>query len=257
MKIIATDYDGTLNHNGIDEKKKNAISLWRKKGNLFGVVSGRGVKSLLDVIKDKAFEYDFLIANNGAVICDKDLNILTETTCNGDIIKPFIIDLFSWGCPFVNVDSAESYMTKADTIDIKKGDYILETLPEITLFNQMNTMLENEKEAEKIVIKIEEKYKNILTPLQNGRCIDIVPFGVNKANGIYELLKVVGGNYEDVITVGDNINDYHMIKEFRSYAMENGVDKIKTLANYITLGITELIEKELMTKMPEDSQNNI
>ena len=251
MKIIATDYDGTLNHNGIDERKINAIALWRKSGNLFGIVSGRGVKSLFDVIKDKAFEYDFLIANNGAVICDKSLNILTETKCDGSIIKPFIIDLFSWGCPFVNVDSAESYMTKADINDIEKGDYLLKKLPEITYFNQMNTMLENESEAEKIVLKIEEKYKDILTPLQNGQCIDIVPFGVNKANGIYGLLDVVGGKYEDVIAVGDNINDTHMIKEFRSYAMENGVDKIKALANYVTKGIAELIETELGVKIDE------
>jgi hydroxymethylpyrimidine pyrophosphatase-like HAD family hydrolase len=112
-------------------------------------------------------------------------------------------------------------------------------------------MLETDEEAEKIVLKIEEKYKNILTPLQNGNCIDIVPYGVNKANGIYELLKVVGGKYEDVITVGDNINDTHMIKEFRSYAMENGVDKIKALANYVTKGIAELIETELGVKIDE------
>lgn len=251
MKIIATDYDGTLNHNGIDEKKRNAISLWRKKGNLFGVVSGRGVKSLFDVIKDKSFEYDFLIANNGAVICNKELNILTQTKRDGDVIKPFIIDLFSWGCPFVNVDSDDSYMTKANVKDTEKGEYTLETLPEIIYFNQMNTMLENDEEAEIIVNKIDEKYKDILTPLQNGSCIDIVPFGVNKAFGIYELLKVVNGKFEDVITVGDNINDTHMIQEFRSYAMENGVEKIKNLADYITPGITELIETELGVNIDE------
>ena len=83
MKIIATDYDGTLNHNGITDEKRKAISKWRKSGNLFGAVSGRGIKSLLEVIQDKIFEYDFLIANNGAIIFDKDLNVLTETRCDG------------------------------------------------------------------------------------------------------------------------------------------------------------------------------
>ena len=29
MKIIATDYDGTLNHGGIDDRKRNAIKKWR------------------------------------------------------------------------------------------------------------------------------------------------------------------------------------------------------------------------------------
>ena len=252
MKIIATDYDGTLNHNGITEKKKKAIDIWREKGNIFGVVSGRGVNSLFDVIKDKALRYDFLIANNGAVICDNSLNVLAETKQEGSVIKSFIIDLFSWGCPFVNVDFMKtSYMTRADVADVDEGEYSINTLPEIDYFHQMNTMLENDDEAEKIVVKIEEKYKDILTPLQNGRCIDIVPFGVNKATGIYKLLEAVGCAYEDVITVGDNINDTHMIKEFRSYAMANGVDKIKELADYVTLGITELIETELGVKIDE------
>lgn len=246
MKIIATDYDGTLNHNGIDEKKKAAISLWRKKGNLFGVVSGRGVKSLFDVIKDKDFEYDFLIGNNGGVICDKNLNILTETKINGDIIVPFIKDLFEWGCPFVNVDVSEkAFMTRADKDDCDDDEFTLENLPEIPEFNQMSTMLDTNIEAAEITKKIEGKYDGILTPLLNGDCIDIVPFGVNKATGIYELLKLVNGKYEDVIAVGDNINDTHMIKEFRSYAMANGVDYIKSVADYVTTGITELIEKEL------------
>ncbi|MBQ6838519.1 MAG: HAD hydrolase family protein, partial [Clostridia bacterium] len=120
-----------------------------------------------------------------------------------------------------------------------------ENLPEIPEFNQMSTMLDTNIEAAEITKKIEEKYDGILTPLLNGDCIDIVPFGVNKAKGIYELLKLVNGKYEDVIAVGDNINDTHMIKEFRSYAMANGVDYIKSIADYVTTGITELIEKEL------------
>ena len=104
MKIIATDYDGTLNHNGIDDKKRSAIMEWRRAGNLFGVVSGRGIKSLLEVIEGKDFEYDFLIANNGAIIFDKELNVLAETRCDGACAVPLITDLFSWGCTFANID---------------------------------------------------------------------------------------------------------------------------------------------------------
>ena len=38
MKIIASDYDGTLNHGGIDDKKRNAIKKWREMGNKFGIL---------------------------------------------------------------------------------------------------------------------------------------------------------------------------------------------------------------------------
>jgi hydroxymethylpyrimidine pyrophosphatase-like HAD family hydrolase len=51
MKIIASDYDGTLNHGGIGEEKRNAIKKWREKGNKFGIVSGRMADDLFRIYK--------------------------------------------------------------------------------------------------------------------------------------------------------------------------------------------------------------
>ncbi len=245
MKIIASDYDGTLNHNGINEKKKSAISDWRKNGNLFGIVSGRGYPSLKDVIDSKPFEYDFLVCNNGALICDCDGNVITETKCDGSLAKPFIEDLFKWGCDFANIDKDIPIAVRSEQRLCEDGECVIEDVPFIEYFNQISTYLKTVDEASDIVKKIEKKYSHILTPLQNGTCIDIVPLGVNKARGIYSLLEIVGGTYDDVIAVGDNINDTHMIAEFRSYAMENAVDSIKSLADEIISDITELIEKEM------------
>ncbi len=245
MKIICTDYDGTLNHNGIDDVKIAAIAKWRNAGNLFGVVSGRGIKSLLSIIEDKNFEYDFLIANNGAIICDKQQNIIKEFRCKGSLAKPFIEDLFKWGCPFANIDTYQSFMVIEDSSDLDEGEIRLEDVPDIEYFNQINTELDTKEDAAEVVLKIKEKYYGVLVPLQNGECIDITDFNVNKANGIYALLEALGASYDDVIAVGDNINDEAMIAEFRSYAMANGVQMIKDLADEITEGITELIEKEM------------
>ena len=48
-----------------------------------------------------------------------------------------------------------------------------------------------------------------------------------------------------MIAVGDHINDSDMIREFRSYAMASGLDSIKKLADDVTPGVAEMIEKEL------------
>lgn len=61
-------------------------------------------------------------------------------------------------------------------------------------------------------------------------------------------MKIIASDYDGTLNHGDiddNINDTHMIAEFRSYAMENAVQSIKNIADYITPGVTELIEKEL------------
>ena len=245
MKIIASDYDGTFNHNGIDDNKRNAVSMWRKAGNLFGIISGRGYPSLKDVVDRKPFGYDFLICNNGAVIFDDKEKMIYENRCDGSYAKPLITDMFEWGCPMANIDKDIPVLVKPSNIEVEEGEYTLETLPGITYFNQISTYLDSTDEATAVVKKIESKYSGVLTPLQNGKCIDIVPQGVNKAQGIYSLLEIVGAEYDDVIAVGDNINDTHMIAEFRSYAMKNAVDSIKDLADYIVSDITEIFEKEI------------
>jgi hydroxymethylpyrimidine pyrophosphatase-like HAD family hydrolase len=50
---------------------------------------------------------------------------------------------------------------------------------------------------------------------------------------------------ENVIAVGDNVNDTDMIRDFYSYAMERGVDSIKKLADATTETVAELIRNEL------------
>ena len=262
MKILASDYDGTLNHGGIDEKKCAAIEKWQKNGNWFGIVSGRsltGLKRLVNgednpknIIKTNAssasYKCDFLIANNGAVICDGNADVLTQTKGSPDIIIPLIKALFELNCLFACICTVgyEDIYVKIDKVYCEdEYDFLIENMPEVPFFNQISTMLDTDEEAAQVVKAINTRFSDTLNPLQNGRCIDIVPKGVDKAQGIYALINKIGANKEDVITVGDNINDTDMIREFYSYAMENGVDEIKKLADKTTVSVTELIEKEL------------
>ena len=245
MKIIASDYDGTLNHGGIDDKKRNAIKEWREKGNKFGIVSGRMPDDLLKIYKKDELDLDFLLACNGAVILTTDGKILKEDRIDGDILKPFLDFLFSMGADWATIQSDRSYIIDENDNDRLPDEFTRKTLPNLKYFIQVSTILEDDEEAEEVTNAVREKFGDKLNPLQNGRCIDIVSSRINKAKGLYDYLELVGGKYEDMITVGDNINDTHMIKEFRSYAMANGVQSIKDIADYVTEGITELIEKEM------------
>jgi Cof subfamily protein (haloacid dehalogenase superfamily) len=245
MKIIASDYDGTLNHGGIDDKKRNAIKKWREMGNKFGIVSGRMPDDLLKIYKKDELDLDFLLACNGAVILTTDGKILKEDRIDGDILKPFLDFLFSLGADWATIQSDRSYIIDENDNDRLPDEFTRKTLPNLKYFIQVSTILEDDEEAEEVTNAVREKFGDKLNPLQNGRCIDIVSSRINKAKGLYDYLELVGSKYEDMITVGDNINDTHMIKEFRSYAMANGVQSIKDIADYEIEGITELIEKEL------------
>lgn len=246
MKIIGSDYDGTLNHGGIDEKKKNAIERWRKAGNLFTLVSGRGPREVVELYKEKQFGCDYLIANNGAVILKPDGTSVFEARCDSSLAVPLLEHLFKVGCTWAHVQTAFECRVFADQEDCTElGHYTLDTMPEIPYFTQINTQLPTFEESARVTASVREAFGEKLNPLQNGECLDIIRADMNKAKGLYILMDFVGAKYEDIITVGDNINDRDMIAEFRSYSMATGVEEIKALADFIVPEVTDLIEKEL------------
>lgn len=246
MKIIGSDYDGTLNHNGIDEKKIEALEKWRNAGNVFALISGRGPENVMEIYNEKQFPCDYLIANNGAVIMKADGTVISDIRCEGSPAASLLKLMFEKGCPHGHIQTSFPCRVFADPADCEEEhEYTLDNMPEIPYFNQISTFLPDFETAAEVTACIREHFGDKLNPLQNGVCIDIVRADMNKAKGLYMLMEHLGAEYEDIIAVGDNINDRDMIREFRSYAMENGVDTIKELADYVTPGVAELIEKEL------------
>ena len=246
MKIIGSDYDGTLNHNGIDDKKREAIERWRAAGNVFAIISGRGVADIVKIYEEQKFGCDYFVADNGALIMTPDGETISEVRCEGGVAHSLISALFESGCnrAFVHTEfPCTVYAFEQD--DMEKCSYLFENLPEIPWFTQISTILPDFESAQRVTAIIREKFGDKVNPMQNGICIDIVRNDMNKARGLYILAEHLGAGYDDIIAVGDNINDRDMIAEFRSYAMENGIDSIKALADYVISDVTELIEKEL------------
>lgn len=246
MRIIGSDYDGTLNHNGIDDIKRAAIERWRAAGNVFAIVSGRGVEDMVKLYSENKFGCDYFVSDSGAVIMTPEGKVISEVRCDGDVARPLITKLFEIGCDsaFVHTEFPCSVFTDEEDV-IKKDGIPFENMPEIPWFTQISTFLPDHESAKRVTATIKELFGDKVNPMQNGTCIDIVRNDMNKARGLYILAEHLGVEKEDIIAVGDNVNDRDMIAEFRSYAMANGVDSIKALADYVTDGITELIEKEL------------
>ena len=77
MKILASDYDGTLRTEElVDINDVHAIHEFRAAGNMFGLVTGRSMESIQTEIQKNKIEFDFIVANNGGVIYDRDFQRL-------------------------------------------------------------------------------------------------------------------------------------------------------------------------------------
>ncbi len=239
MKILGSDFDGTLTVGGIDEVKCEAVRAWRRAGNRFGIVSGRGL-SYLNHLREQypALEMVFFAAYNGAFIVDAEGETLDTTACNGVSAFDLTADLLGWGCPFVYVNGPSSYTVRQEGHILRDGESHLEDLPrDIPWFHQISVQLETTAEAAEAVEKIQAIYG--VNPLQNGICIDIVAPAVNKAYGLRRVAAHFGATEADILAVGDNLNDLDMLKAFRSYAMKNGVEEVKRVAGRTVGTVTE------------------
>ena len=251
MKILGSDLDGTFSHGGVGEAKLTAVRAWRSAGHKFGIISGRGGHYLPELLSSyPGLELDFFAACNGGYITDMKGRVLHEVRCDAISVPKFVTDLTAWGCKYIHVNGKE-YFCAVERMEDKpswldeKNAVLISDMPEVDYFHQISVAFPTEKEAAVLVERVRETYGEWLNPLQNGTCIDIVPVGVNKAKGMYFVMDLFGGFYEDVIVVGDNVNDMDMIREFRSYAMANGVDLVKESADEIVADVTNLLEKEM------------
>lgn len=251
MKILGSDFDGTLTQNGITDAKIAAIDKWREAGHKFGIVSGRGGNFPKWFCEEfPKLKPDFFAVCNGGYITDGNGDIIFDARCDCVWVPELAADLLSWGSELVHVNGEDYVCVLKKWEDrpawvLEKDVCLLENFKGVAYFNQVSAQMLLEEDAPAVVEKIRSKYSKWLVALQNGRCIDIVPLGVNKASGMYRVMEFFGCSYNDVLTVGDNVNDVDMIKEFRSYAMENGVDAVKKLAYATVSDITELLEKEM------------
>lgn len=250
MKVLASDYDGTLRTaQMVDKTDVEAIQRFRDAGNLFGIVSGRSIESLKREIKSNGFAYDFLITNNGGVVYDKALNCLQCQYMNFDKALDIIAYIKTLDCvSFVINDGYHRYKVRVDEnqIDHKYGD-MKEISNEAEVLDrgkiaQLVVSVNDQMLAHQITDVINTEFKGYAIAYTNINCVDIVPDGVSKAEGLYVIESYLGLEHEDIYTIGDSFNDLPMIEEFHGCCVAHAQDEIKQAAEFCYESIASAIE---------------
>ena len=173
MKILGSDFDGTLSHGGIGEEKLSAIKAWRKAGNKFGIVSGRG-ESFRQNLQKKypELELDFFAACNGAYIVDGNGTAIYESHCNAVPVMRFATDLLCWGCSFVRIIKGKLGLCVIKAWEdkpawaLEEGVRLLADFDDMDWFSQISVCFSTVEDASKITEKIQQKYQTRLNPMR-------------------------------------------------------------------------------------------
>ncbi len=224
MKIIASDFDGTVARNGgISDRDKNAIFQWQKDGNAFGIVTGRGPE-IIEIVSRHGIKLNYAIAYNGAIVLNEKGETLYEDWFPKGIAKEYFDFAYSTDYQF-----ARPYDSTYDPNDTSK-EY------------QFELLLKDSEDPKKFAEIINEKFKGRLISYSNGQWINTVKYGTSKATGITHYAKMFGIDKKDIYTVGDFFNDLPMLQAFDGYVVSTCHPEMKKLIPNVCEDIAHLIE---------------
>jgi hypothetical protein len=211
--IFTTDYDGTLANND-HVKPLNVQALVRLKatGRKLVLVTGRQLEELKSVFPEHHL-FDRIVAENGALIyrpASLELRLLAE--------RP-----------------PESFLEclRRKNVPLSVGHVIVATI-EPHHFAVLEAIKETGAEHQVIF---------------NKGAVMVLPPGVNKATGLCEALRELGGSLHNTVAIGDAENDNAMLRAAEcAVSVSNALPAVKAVADWTTAhpageGVSELIDR--------------
>lgn len=253
MKLFVSDYDMTIYiHEKIDNSVFDAVKKWREAGNIFAIATGRNKFSIFEHIDRYNLEFDYVVANNGALVFNNKREMIykdsIEDKVSYEVIR-FLHENFSGTVEIANDDYIISVKSKDGNdilpfrVDKKINISEIENIKDII---QINKMTPDIKYTEEVSDIINGKFQEVIA-YGNIKTVDIVKKTVNKSNGIGFLENILRNkiNIEKIITAGDSNNDIEMIKKYDGYAQINAREHVKAVTNKYFNYISDIIYKEL------------
>ena len=237
MKLLVTDYDGTLLIND-DDLRKNIIYLkkWQQDGNLIMISTGRSYSSIKNQVDLYKIPYDYLSCADGSIIYDKNNNILKMFEMDNEIIEPFKNFYKDLNYEEIQFSYPRGYSN------------ILLSDKELLGINVCIATVNYTKNIVNNFTKMSKKYPkyhflNYMHPNFSYLCIK--PFGVDKSSTVDYLCSKLDLTNDNVYIIGDSYNDFEMIKKYNGVAMENSCDEILNITKKKYSSVSEYIEDNL------------
>lgn len=257
MKLLASDFDGTLLvDNEINERDIEGIRKLRENGHKFIVSTGRTLLGMNEVFDKYDLGFDYLVLCNGALILDKDKNVIKNSMIEYDAVKKIIEE-------FSNVEETMIYFDNGNGMNlIENKNANLESIP---FFEEIEVDIAPKEEilklksgalilsvfasdcsierAEKIKERLVEMFGEELGIFRNQFFIDIVSKGSSKGNGLREVLNIENKDFADIYTVGDSFNDVSMFEiTNNSYTFNRAEEGVKVYAKNHIDYVHEIID---------------
>lgn len=226
---LATDYDGTLAHDGVvDEPTIQALVGFKASGRKLILVTGREAPDLARVFP-RLDLFDRVVAENGALLLDPATKKETPLA------------------PEPNADLVER-LRSSGVSPLSVGRSIVATW----------------EPNENAVLEAIRDLGLELQIVFNKGAVMVLPAGVNKASGLKAALDDLGLSSHNVVAIGDAENDHAFMRQSGfAVAVANALPAVRDEADLVTkgargAGVTELIglliERDVEAFAPADER---
>ena len=227
MKILASDFDETIyfpDNEELNKKNIESINNFISQGNIFCIVTGRNYTDLKKLLKENNIQYSYLICEDGAKIFNSVDYCLNTILLEENEIKEIIKILEEEKCDYYLDDGYNKTEYHNDCVKIV-----------------VNCTDEDDKK--RLVKIIKEKIDIHIYASRTH--VNIIHKTVNKENAIKKLFNLEHLDYSKLYVIGDNDNDYEMIKTFNGVVVKKHHKKLDELQPKEYESLSEYIE-ELM-----------
>lgn len=262
-KMMVLDIDGTLTNSEkkITEKTKASLLDYQERGGKIAIASGRPTKGIVPYAEQlELSKYGgFIMSFNGGKIIDcSDGRTVFSSNLPLEVLPEICDEVYKTnvgintyeGDKLIAGNGVNQYtMVEARLIGLKIKE--VEDFASYVSFNINKCLLTGDAdEVLNLEKRLSERVGDRLGVFRSEPFfLEVVPKGIDKARSIDSLLKSIDIKTEECIACGDGFNDITMVEYAGlGVGMENANDKLKEVANFITMsndedGIAYVVEK--------------
>ncbi len=257
IKLIASDLDGTLLHNGAQKLTPRAIELIHEltqKGVHFVAASGRqydNERRLFSEIKDE-ISY---IAENGS-LCVHEGKVVSSGQIDRGLANEIILDArHQPDCSLLYSSPKKCYVEKGNDrlYDHIKNHvcYDVEMVEDLTTLDALclKVAICNFDGAHLSFDYFRGKYKDRIKIVTSGNIwFDFIAPNADKGMGLKAIAAHFGVLPDECMTFGDQYNDLEMLELVgHSYAMSNSAPGVSYYADEVTDSVEDVLEDALVS----------
>lgn len=224
-KLMALDMDGTL----LDDKQQisSENNKWIRAAVEAGVTvmysTGRGIVSAMPYIEELQLTGP-AVTVNGSEIWESPHKLLKRHLMDAKWIRKMHLlaveqDTWFWGYAVNDLYNRDRWVDDPDTVQWLKFGYYTEDLAKLAYIRS----------------HLEEW--GVLELTNSHPCnLELNPLGISKASGVAEVCRFMGIGMDQVIAMGDSLNDLAVIRAVGlGVAVGNAQEEVKRNANVVTV----------------------